>query len=315
MNTVTNLLGWIVDHGTAIVALLGGTSAVCLLFGRKLLKRQVVYAARVAELMQPPQVGFRLALEDFLPLPVQPSYSDFSSQSPNYPPRALTDRRAIFEGMKEILSDVALEQARAWEAIHAGNMTLLGDMSEPYLRLYQTWVRLRWHLIGKCQGDYSKVAADIGQECAVAIEKLECLKDVFVNQLPTRILVIKVENRSINDARDLTVDVTSGGEVYDVVVNDQLSEGKINRSNNRILVTWPIMQPRYVVEVKIWYVWRAVAFGSRMGSQSDRFPRHEGIIINHIGTSNSKARRYKSLLRDMNAWNSRDITIGKERSW
>lgn len=281
----------------------------------KALGREVVYAAQIAEVAPPPPDLVELYIHQFMPFPLIPSYSDFSRELPNFPPRAGSDRAEGLKFMKEALSGIALDQARTWEATVPAGLSLLGDMSSLDMRLYQTWARLRWFLIEECNFDYSRIASEIGPDCKDALKKLEDFRKIMVEQLPTRILVIRIANRGPADAKDLKIDITSGGEIYDVTVNQQLNDGKIERSSNRFMITWSVLQPGYVVEVKLWYIWRAVLFGSRMGSQSERFPGYEGIIINHIGISNGRVRRRKRLLADLNAWKSIDVSTGPQRSW
>jgi hypothetical protein len=144
------------------------------------------------------------------------------------------------------------------------------------------------------------------------VQALEAIRNDLVEHLPTRVLVIKVENRARSDAKNVTVDITSGGEIYDVVVNDQLPDARIERSNNHFLIKWPTMQSEYVIEIKLWYKWQAVCFGSRMGSQSETFPGFEAVMINHIGIENGKVRRWPRLLADLGAWKSIDARVGSQ---
>lgn len=300
---------------TATLAILGVLWKVILALVRTILGRAVVYAAQIAELMPPPPDFVEFTIHQFLPFPPVPVYSDFSREPPNFPSRAGSDRAEGMKIMRETLSGVALEQARRWEVTVPQGLSLLIDRSNPDVQLYQTWARLRWFLIEECHSDFSMIASQIGTDCNEALKKLEKFRNDMVKHLPTRILVIRVANRGGMDAKDLKIDITSGGEIYDVIVNQDLNDGRIERSSNRFMITWAVLQPGYVVEVKLWYIWNAVFFGSRSGSQSERFPGYEGIMINHIGISNVKVRRRSSLLADLRAWKSIDIQVGPQQPW
>jgi hypothetical protein len=299
---------------TAVLAILGVLWKVIFPLIRGILGRVVVYAAQIAEVRPPPPDLIEFKIHEFMPFPRIPVYSDFSREPPNFPSRAGSDRAEGLKIMRETLTGVALEQARSWEATVPRGLSLLGDKSSLDMQLYQTWARLRWFLIEECHSDYSMIAAQIGPDCNEALKKLEKFRNDMVKQLPTRILVIRVANRGGTDAKELKIDITSGGEIYDVTVNQDLNDGKIERSSNRFMITWAVLQPGYVVEVRLWYIWSAVLFGSRTGSQSERFPGYEGIMINHIGISNGKVRRRASLLADLDAWKSIDIPVGPQLS-
>jgi len=310
----------------AIVSIVAGTLAVAatvwkivLPLFRRTFKLHVVYAARIAELRQRPPtfVTFQVAsiLQPFAPLEYGfPGYSDWSIESPNWPPRAHTDSAQFFEKIAQALSGVALIQARRWEQTIDQGVSLFGSGfdSDPKMKLYQTYVRLRWFLIDKSGSDYAIVSSRIGSDCAKALRQLEDALEEMESALPTRILVVRIANRASTDARDLRIDVSAGGEIYDVTVNEQREPGTQERTTKRFSITFPVLQPHYWVDLKIWYRWKAVAFGERNLSQFDRFPGREGILINYIGISNGRARPLPSLLKDLNAWRSQNTEVGPE---
>lgn len=298
---------------TAALAILGVLWKVILPLLRTILGREFVYATKIAQVMPPPPEMIEFKIHQFLPFPSFPAYSDLSREPVNFPSRAESDRTEGLKIMRETLSGLALDQARRWEATVPRGLSLRGDKSGLDMQLYQTWARLRWFLIEECHSDFSMIASQIGPDCSEALKTLERFRKDMVEHLPTRILVIRVANRGGTDAKDLKIDITSGGEIYDVRVNQDLNDGKVERSSNRFMITWAVLQPGYVVEVNLWYIWKAFAFGSRSGSQSERFPGYEGIMINHIGISNGKARRRTSLLADLDAWKSIDIRVGPQQ--
>jgi hypothetical protein len=310
----SGLVQWL-DAVKVLLGIIVIVFPVILFLIRKAAKKQVMYAAKIAELFPKPPEYFAiiLPLQEYSPLPSFPVYSELSTRTPNFPPRYFKDRNVTLEKMKSILADAALKQARQWETTLPGIPSLVGaDRSDQNVMLYQTWTRLRWYLFEECDSSYSSLSHKIGPECAVALQTLEDIRNHLLEHLPTRVLIIKVENRGRNDAKDVTVDITSGGEIYDVVVNDQLPDARIDRSENRFMIKWPTTQSEYAIEIKLWYKWKAVLFGSRMGSQSEIFPGFEGVIINHIGVENAKVRRWPRLLADLGAWNSIDVRVGPQ---
>src|ERR1700688_2316710 len=286
---------------------------------RRAFKLQVVYAAQIAELQQHPPtfVGFQIAspLQAFVPLGKGfPSYSDWSTETPNWPPRAHELSTKLGAALQHELSGLALVQARRWERTIDQGLRLIGlDVaSDANLALYQTYVRLRWFLLSEAHSDFAIVSSRIGNDCAEALRRLEAELEQLQELLPTRILIVRVANRGSSDARDLRIDVTVGGSIYDVTMNEQRDPGLVENTSNRFSVNFAVLQPGYTVDLRIWYRWQAAAFGSRTLSQCDRFPGREGALINYIGISNGRARPLPRLMRDLRLWRSISTDIGPE---
>jgi hypothetical protein len=286
---------------------------------RRAFKLQVVYAARIAELQQraPTFVGFQIAspLQAYVPFGNGfPSYSDWSTETPNWPPRAHELSTQLGAALQRELAGLALVQARRWERTTDQRMRLLAlDVdSDPNAALYQTYVRLRRFLLEEANSDFAIVSSRIGNDCAEALRRLETELEQMLERLPTRILIVRVANRGSLDARDLRIDVTVGGAIYDVTMNEQRDPGLVERTSNRFSVNFAVLQPGYTVDLRIWYRWNAAAFGSRVLSQCDRFPGREGVLINYIGISNGRARPLPKLMRDLRLWRSMSTKIGPE---
>lgn len=293
------------------LTILGVVWKVILPLFRLLFVRRVVYAAKVAEL-QPPRGGLIVgALDKYLPLRPSFCYSDSSMNRAYWPSKANADSEAFYRFMRETLSDLALREAREWERTLPEGLVLLG-VGSAELRLLQTYTRLRWFLIEKCGSDFEKLASRIGANCSSALQSLETERRRVLDSMPTRILILQFKNRMATDAKDLRLEISVGGSIYDASVNERTNPQILERSRNRLFIQLATMQPRYLVEVKIWYRWDAVVVGVRSFAQSEHFPGREGIMINYIGVSNGKVGQQKSLLRGLKAWRSITVPIGRD---
>jgi hypothetical protein len=278
---------------------------------RWLFVRRVVYAAKVAELQPQRNVMIVGALDKYVPIPSVFYYSDASIARPNWPSKANDDSEAFYKFMRETLSDLALKEAREWERTLPDGLSLLG-VDSPELRLLQTYTRLRWFLIERCGSAFEAVSSRIGANCSSAMKSLEAERQRVLDAMPTRILILRIKNRMASDTKDLRLEITVGGSIYDVSVNERINPQILEKSRNRLYIQLTTLQPGYVVEVKIWYRWKAVAFGCRSFAQSEYFPGPEGIMINYIGVSNGKVVQEKGLLKDLKAWKSIELAIGRD---
>jgi hypothetical protein len=292
------------------LTILGVIWKVILPLFRWLFVRRVVYAARVAELQQPRGGLIVGILDKYLPFRPSFCYSD-SSMDDAWPSKAKDDSEAFYGFMRETLSDLALKEARDWERTLPNGLALLG-VGSTELRLLQTYARLRWFLIEKCGSDFEALSSKIGPNCSSALQSLETERERVLDSMPTRILILQIKNRMATDAKELRLEISVGGSIYDVSVNERADPKVLEQSRNRLFIQQTTLQPGYPVEVKIWYRWIAVAFGSRSFAQSERFPGPEGIMINYIGVSNGKVAQEKSLLRDLRAWRSIPVPIGRD---
>jgi hypothetical protein len=278
---------------------------------RWLFVKRVVYAATIAELKPPRGALIVGALDEYLPIRPSFCYSNESMDRAYWPSKANADSTAFFKFMQETLSDLALNEARQWERNNFSEMSLIGQPSVE-LDLLQTYTRLRWFLIKSCGSNFARVSSTIGANCSSALQTLETERKRMLESMPTRILILRIQNRMGMDGKELRLEITVGGSIYDVSVNERINPQILEQSNNRLFIQLAALQPGYVVEVKVWYRWEAVLFGSRSFSQSEYFPGPEGIMINYIGISNGKVVQEKSLLRDLKAWNSMDVAIGRD---
>jgi hypothetical protein len=270
---------------------------------RLLFRRQVLYAAQIAELRQPPQGGFRPVLDQYLPILSFPSFSDDSVGRPHWPPKANSESDGLFNVMQACLSGAALAEAKELEETIPEGLVLFGPKS-PELSLVQTYARLRWYLVEKCKGDYAKFSTDVGDACCAALRSVDTESKRLLDEMPTRILVLRIKNRSGKDATDLKLEITVGGTIFDVTVNERNSLEVLEVSLNRVFVKQATVLPGYVVEVRIWYRWISVLFGCPTGQQSESFKGLEGIRIEYLGISNGKVYRSRGLLGDLHAWRS-----------
>jgi hypothetical protein len=207
-----------------------------------------------------------------------------------------------------------LKDANEWERTCPPELTLLTDMSSREARLYQTYLRIRWLLVQNGNPDYEHVARAISTRCAEALRSIETESRALLSHFPTRVLIIRIKNRGSQDAKNLRIEVTAGGEIYDVVIDDRQPD-EVKKTDVRLLAKYQVLQPAQTIELRLWYRWSAFSFGSRMGSQSESFPGREGILINHLGFSNGRMMYLPRLLSDIEAWRRIDTRIGPERGF
>jgi hypothetical protein len=302
-----------------VVAIVGGTFTiaatvwkVALPLLRKASKMNVVYGACIAELSQyAPGLIFETPLDKIVPIRRFPGYSDWSIQGPNLPPRSRKERNKLFQKIDSELAGEVLKEANEWERNCPPELTLLSQDSSRAFELYQTYLRLRWLLVKDATPNYDRVAHEISLRCAEALRSIESETQEHLAHLPTRVLIVRVKNRGSRDAKDLHIDVTSGGEIYDVVINDR-QPTEIEKTDVRLTANYKVLRPGQTVELKLWYRWLAVDFGSRIGSQAETFPGREGILITYLGVSNGHVLHMPQLLSDVEAWRSLDTKIGPE---
>jgi hypothetical protein len=309
------------EYIAATIAALGAIWKFVLPAARRMFGLEIVYAARVAELMLPKHAYPASPINPVLIIGVElfnpmhggfPSYSDWSSERPNWPPRAVEDGRHFFEDIRQNLSGLALEQANIWEQTIPPGLILLGLGSSTDEKLYLTYTRLRWFLLDQCHSDYARVSKEVGQAASEAVRTLEVKPAHLLENRPTRVLIVRVANRSSKDAKDLRIDLTAGGAIYDVTLNEERTQSIVSRTSTRFTVTFPVMQPGFSLELKLWYVWKSVSFGCRSHSQFEMFPGFEGMLINYIGISNGRVRARPKLLDDLRSWKSMTVMVGPD---
>jgi hypothetical protein len=296
----------------SIVAVLTITGVIwkgVLPVSRWFLRPQVVYAARIAEMIPPPPDGFRSVLGQYLPEVAFPCYSDDSIGRHHWPPNASAGSIELFGVMKASLSEQAISEVKRLEAKLPQGLSLIGKRT-PEMDLAEKIARLRWFLVEECNGDYQTLATAVGASSCAALQMFEEKCTRMVSRMPTRIFALRVKNRSRRDATNLKIEITVGGSIYDVTVNERTTSEVLAVSGNRVFIKQDILPPAHLVDVKIWYRWRSVTFGVRTGQQSDQFKGLEGIFIEYIGVSNGKLRRASALLDDLSAWHSIEVSAG-----
>src|SRR5262249_11954507 len=152
--------------------------------------------------------------------------SDWSRERPNWPPRADTENKNLSSEIRRLLSGTALIQARRWEQTIPEELTLLGLPKDADSKLYLTYVRLRWFLFEQCNSDFNVMSRSVGPDCVAAVRTLEAGLKSMQKDLPTRVLLISVANRSQKNATDLKIDITAGGKIYDATINGE-QESKV----------------------------------------------------------------------------------------
>ncbi|HEY6447307.1 MAG TPA: hypothetical protein VIY53_12670 [Acidobacteriaceae bacterium] len=304
--------------GAAVATLIGIVSGIITILValapwlRRLFRIEPVYAACIAELSQvAPGLLIETPLDKLMPIRRFPGFSDWSIQAPNIPPRAKADSQTLFETIDTQLSGQTLLEANQWERTCPPELKLFGQSSSREFKLYQTYLRLRWLLLKDGAPDYGRVVREAGQRCADALRGIEAAVREQLQHLPTRVLIVRVRNRGARKAKNLHIEATSGGEIYDVVI-DNCPNAEIVTTSVRLSLTCKVIQPGQTVELKLWYRWLAVAFGSRMGSQAESFPGREGMLITHLGISNGRVSHSPRLLADLEAWRSLETKVGPE---
>jgi hypothetical protein len=213
------------------------------------------------------------------------------------------DRSDFDAKMRQALSGAAAQEVASWEARTPAKLTFLGgSLDDPQLKLNQSYARLRM-LLTENHGDYGRVSAIVGPHAAQALRRLEDARRVLATNLPNRAFILRVRNRSPEDAENFTVELKVGGYVYDVTVNEEGEKAhSLQWSPDRINIDVPRLRPGYTNDVQVWYLYLPLSQRVFPDRADVEWEKTQGVVVDNLGISNGQIRRSSGLLTDLHPY-------------
>jgi len=263
----------------------------------------VVYETAILDLVQPREDPIQRIMAQFEPYPGFPYYSETSDKPTQWPPRVFKDRSDFDKKIQQSLSGRAASELARWEARAPTELTIIGGSdSDPQLKLNQSYARLRM-LLTENGGNYNRIAARVGPNCARALKSLEDARRAMLSDLPNRVFILRVRNRSPEDAENFNAELKVGGAVYDVTVNEEGEKAhSLQWSPDRINVELPRLRPGYTTDIRIWYAYLPVSERVFADAADVQWERTQGLIVQNLVISNGQIRRSSALLTDVHPY-------------
>lgn len=263
----------------------------------------VVYETAILDLVQPREDPIQRIMAQFEPYPGFPYYSETSDKPTQWPSRVFKDRSDFDKKIQQALSGRTASELARWEARTPANLTIIGGSdSDPQLKLNQSYARLRM-LLTENGGNYNRIAAMVGPNCARALKSLEDARRAMLSDLPNRVFILRVRNRSPEDAENFNAELKVGGAVYDVTVNEEGEKAhSLQWSPDRINVELPRLRPGYTTDIRIWYAYLPVSERVFADAADLQWERTQGLIVQNLVISNGQIRRSSALLTDLHPY-------------
>jgi hypothetical protein len=263
----------------------------------------VIYETAILDLMQPREDPIQRIMAQFEPYPGFPYYSEISDKPTQWPPRVFKDRSDFDKKIRQALSGATASELARWETQTPTKLTILGGSdTDPQLKLNQSYARLRM-LLSENGSDYKRIAVMVGPNCARALKSLEDTRKVILSDLPNRVFILRVRNRSPEDAENFNAELKVGGAVYDVTVNEEGEQAhSLQWSPDRINVDLPRLRPGYTTDIRIWYAYLPVSERVFADAADLQWERTQGLIVQNLVISNGQIRRSSVLLTDVHPY-------------
>jgi hypothetical protein len=260
----------------------------------------VIYDTAVVRLIQEGEDPVAQIMSQVETYPGFPYYSDVSDKPTQWPPRVFKDRADFQEKILQLLSGDALRETTNWESQNPPSLTIIGgDSDDMKLQIEQSYARLRM-LLTDNHDDFDHVGTIVGPHASEALRKLEIARRGLVTDLPNRVLILRVRNRSPMNADDFTVELNVGGEVYDVTVNEEGEKARsLQWSPDRIDIDIPHLRPGNTTDIQVWYAYLPISERTFPDAADVEWEKTQGVVIDNLGISNGQIRRSKGLLIDL----------------
>jgi len=268
----------------------------------------VIYETAVVELIQPATDPIQRIMAQLEPYPEFSYYSGLSDKPTQWPPRVFKDRDDFDGKIRRELSGAALMEVTHWEEQYPAKLTFVGgNADDPQSSLNQSYARLRM-LLTENGRDYRRIEGKVGDHAARALRVLEDARRTLTEDLPNRMFILRVSNRSPEDSDNFTAELTIDGGVYDVTVNEEGEKARSQQwSPGRINIDIPRLRPGYSVDVRVWYAYQPVSERVFADAADVEWEMTQGVVVNNLGVSNGLIRRAKDLLRDLKPYHQFNV--------
>lgn len=260
----------------------------------------IVYDAAVIRLIAPTEGGIGALTNLIEPFPGFPYYSQTSDHPSQWPPRVWKDRTALHTRIEQELAHPAVAaELERWLAANPPSVRAVGGgIDEPL----QRFLRLRFALAEQ-NNDFARLGTLVGPATADALRRLEAQRRELQQNLPNRLLMLRVQNQLNTDAENFTVQFKVGGAVYDVTLNAEGEKARsLEWSPQRLTVEIPRLRPNDIADVQIWYYRLPLADRVFPSAMDLEWEKTEGVVIDNLGISNARVRRSPRLLADFQSY-------------
>lgn len=271
-------------------------------FSRQEAHTTVAYDVAIVEMISPSSQGVGAIMNKLEPFPGFPYFSRESDHPSQWPPRVFRDRSAFAQQIRKLLAapDTAAELAR-WQASHPAQVTVVGRRTTGDDAVHR-YAALRL-LLSEHKDDYARIQHVVGPQAATALERLDAARRSIEEDLPNRLLILRVVNQSARDVEEFTVEVHLSGSIYDVTLNALGERAQsLEWTPNRFWVEVPLLRPSYRAELHVWYSTLPLSARVFPSPMDVRWEQTAGIVIENIVASDVTPVRQDDLLDDLAAY-------------
>lgn len=258
----------------------------------------VVYDTAVVELIAPTSFTTGGLLNLIEPFPGFPYYSRDSDHPSQWPPRVWKERDAFHNKIQSLLNEPDTKsEIDQWISDGSLPVSVPGrDQSETLVR----YTNLRY--LAAAQG-LPGLRSEVGPLSEQAVLALERERRTLTENLPNRMLILRVRNRLNKDVMKFTAEFKVGGSVYDVTLNAEGEQARsLKWSPSRQTVDIPLLRPSYTAEIQIWYYRQPLNERVFSDARDVQWEQTEGIVIQNLSISAGLVRRSTRLLEDFQAY-------------
>ena len=272
----------------------------------------VVFDVAVVELINPIQTNpIQRLMDGIEPFPAFPYYSHSSDDPSAWPPRVFRDRETFAKLIDAFLQKPDVTEAlEPWERSSGGEgleVLSSGGRTDEVVRM-ERLSRIRMFFSQELGGDEPRLTEEFGLAFTESFGKLEGARETLKRNLPNRLMILRVENRQNVDARDFRAEIDVGGYVYDVTLNHEgIGVESLTWSPNHKVVEIDSFRPGYAAEIRVWYQYLPLEQRVFAGPADVIREHTQGITVRNLTISDGLARRDRTLLAHLEAYNRLDV--------
>jgi hypothetical protein len=265
---------------------------------------ELVFDVAIVELVDPRDPPI-LAIEDSMePYPMFPCYSNESDHPAAWPPRVWRDRQELGKRIETFLEQRTVKRRlAAWKrSENSARVESHGSARRTAeLARMVKYGTLRAYFNQKLKGDTGRLIKEFGDDFAKTFLQLEDAREHVKQQMPNRLMVMRIENHQPTHVRELRTEFEVAGTVYDVTLNGEEVLPADENLGKPIVVELSSLKPNYYAEIRLWYTYLPVSERVFPGARDLILEESQGIVFRNLVISNGMVRRDSALLADLEA--------------
>ena len=258
------------------------------------------YDTAIVEMIYPAESVYGSIMNQIEAFPAFPYFSPESDHPSQWPPQIFNERDAFFKAIVQRLSGPAAMELATWRK---NNPPKIKRPGTPETDPVYNYSMVRYSLTESGR-DFETVRNEIGPACAEALIDLEQMRRGLEENVPNRLLIVRVLNQGDEDITNFRTDISINGSVYDITVNSMGKQAKSEEwTPNRFSIEVPLLQPNYKIDLFVWYYYQPLASKVFPGPMDLKWAQTEGIVIENMVASGVKVIESDHLLNDLPAYN------------